>query len=38
MSEKTWKAGIKEMERIQREVEGEDDRSYSNDMEQKKMK
>lgn len=28
MSEATWKSGIKEMEKIQEEVEGKDDRSY----------
>ncbi|KAG7111678.1 Delta(7)-sterol 5(6)-desaturase like protein [Verticillium longisporum] len=29
MSETTWKSGIEEMEAIQKQVEGEDDRTYS---------
>lgn len=38
MAKKTWEAGVKEMERIQHEVEGDDDRFYSNDADLKKTK
>lgn len=38
MAKKTWEAGVKEMERIQHEVEGDDDRSYNLDGADKKTK
>jgi hypothetical protein len=38
MAKKTWEAGVKEMERIQHEVEGDDDRSYSMNGADKKTK
>ncbi|KAF4816915.1 putative Delta(7)-sterol 5(6)-desaturase [Colletotrichum siamense] len=36
MSEETWKSGIKDMEKIQKEVEGDDDRQYGASVDQKK--
>lgn len=28
MSQETWESGVKEMEKMQRQVEGKDDRTY----------
>jgi len=37
MNQKTWKKQANEMEQIQQEVEGEDDRSYGHETVSKKV-
>ena len=38
MGQKEWERQVKEMEKLQREVEGDDDRSYESETVMKKMK